>query len=99
MRCGFSDPEERSELRAVAAAVPRRGRAQRGGDGAEHGPVAQPHHLQQRGCQGGAREEGPAGRRVPRHAPLQRTHHQHGRPVGGNARRHFARLDSLNCSY
>lgn len=86
-----ADLKERPSLRAVAAPLPRRRRAQPSGDGSAARPAPGPHPVLERGCERGARSSRTAGGRVSRYAAVQRSHDQHGRAVDGNARCHAAR--------
>lgn len=56
--------------------------------------TSRPYNLLQRGSQGGARAARPTGRRVPRHAPVQRPHDQYGHFVDRHARGHIAGRNS-----
>jgi hypothetical protein len=77
----------------MAAALSRGRRAEPPGYGPAAGPVPGSDPLQQRRRQGGTRASGSTGRRLPRHAPLQRPHDEHGRPLDGDPRGDVARGD------
>ena len=86
----FLDLEAGAQQCAVAAPLPSRGRAQHPAVRPEHGPARLPHHLLPGGPQGGTRQEGATGGRVPGHPPVQRPHDGHGRPLGWDSHGYHA---------
>ena len=91
-----ADTTSSAKFSSVAAPFPaaRRNEFESGGGAMADFPRAA--HFQRAVGQGRARAPGAVGGRVPRHAPLQWPHDQHGRPLGGNAHHNHAGLVGTN---